>query len=157
MKHTPMTQEQLNAIRERVDASTAGPWQWWGEAELVSLSVPDSTSEDDYPRITNEDGQIDSSDDADLIEHAPDDLADLLAEVKRLRHFESIVSWRYGDTTDGKTREAMVEKAARTLYLREISWSSEAKWDRLPDPVKRMWRLKAEAVLDAALGTGEDA
>ena len=144
MKHEPMTQERLDAIRERVDASSA-PWM---------PAKPDEVyrAEDGKQVAWNLDPE-----DVDLIAHAPDDLADLLAEVQRLKRFESIVSWRYGDTTDGKTRDAMVEKAARTLYLREISWSSEAKWDRLPDPVKRMWRLKAEAVLDAAHGTGEGA
>ena len=144
MSTRPMTQERLDAIRERVDASSA-PWM---------PAKPDEVyrAEDGKQVAWNLDPE-----DVDLIAHAPDDLADLLAEVQRLKRFESIVSWRYGDTTDGKTRDAMVEKAARTLYLREISWSSEAKWDRLPDPVKRMWRLKAEAVLDAALGTGEGA
>lgn len=144
MSTRPMTQERLDAIRERVDASSA-PWM---------PAKPDEVyrAEDGKQVAWNLDPE-----DVDLIAHAPDDLADLLAEVQRLKRFESIVSWRYGDTTDGKTRDAMVEKAARTLYLREISWSSEAKWDRLPDPVKRMWRLKAEAVLDAAHGTGEGA
>ena len=144
MSTRPMTQERLDAIRERVDASSA-PWM---------PAKPDEVyrAEDGKQVAWNLDPE-----DVDLIAHAPDDLADLLAEVQRLKRFESIVSWRYGDTTDGKTRDAMVEKAARTLYLREISWSSEAKWDRLPDPVKRVWRLKAEAVLDAALGTGEGA
>lgn len=141
MKHTPMTQERLDAIRERVDASTAGPWQWWGEAELVSLSVPDSTSEDDYPRITNEDGQIDSSDDADLIEHAPDDLADLLAEVERLRARLTV-------------DDDMVERAARASY-------GPVAWGRLleagDDPTSiaatqiSVHRAMTRAVLDAAL------
>ena len=144
MSTRPMTQERLDAIRERVDASSA-PWM---------PAKPDEVyrAEDGKQVAWNLDPE-----DVDLIAHAPDDLADLLAEVQRLKRFESIVSWRYGDTTDGKTRDAMVEKAARTLYLREFSWSSEAHWDRLPDPVKRVWRLKAEAVLDAALGTGEGA
>lgn len=144
MSTRPMTQERLDAIRERVDASSA-PWM---------PAKPDEVyrAEDGKQVAWNLDPE-----DVDLIAHAPDDLADLLAEVQRLKRFESIVSWRYGDTTDGKTRDAMVEKAARTLYLREFSWSSEAHWDRLPDPVKRVWRLKAEAVLDAAHGTGEGA
>lgn len=54
--------------------------------------------------------------DADLIAHAPEDLADLLAEVERLQQFESIVSWQWGDTTDGRTREDMVERALRQSY-----------------------------------------
>lgn len=51
--------------------------------------------------------------------------------------------------------EDMVERAARALYLQEIAWSSKAEWDRLPDPVKKMWHLKARAVLDAALNPRE--
>lgn len=148
MKHEPMTQERLEAIRARL-ADVGAIWKYaatpTGDGEVITVGQEGSIA-----------WGIDI-DSAALIAHAPEDLADLLAEVARLRHFESTVSWRHGDTTDGKTRDAMVEKAARTLYLREISWSSEAKWDRLPDPVKRMWRLKAEAVLDAALGTGEGA
>ena len=149
-EQTPMTQEQLNAIQERVDAATRGPWahDFCGNVDQVETQAH-ATGTRIADNLT--------PGDADLIAHAPQDLTDLLAEVERLRDFESIVSWRYGDTTDGKTRDAMVEKATRTLYLREFSWSSEAKWDRLPDPVKRMWRLKAEAVLDAALGTEEGA
>lgn len=53
--------------------------------------------------------------------------------------------------------DAMVERAARALYLQEIAWSSKAEWDRLPDPVKKMWHLKAGAVLDAALNPRERA
>lgn len=85
MNNEPMTQERLDAIRERLADATPGPWVWLGEAELASPTIPEPEDEDDYQHITNEDGQIDSSDDADLIEHAPDDLADLLAEVERLR------------------------------------------------------------------------
>ena len=144
----PITQERLDAIRARL-SDVGAIWKYaptpTGDGEVITVGQEGSIA-----------WGIDI-DSAALIAHAPEDLADLLAEVARLRHFESTVSWRHGDTTDGKTRDAMVEKAARTLYLREISWSSEAKWDRLPDPVKRMWRLKAEAVLDAALGTGEGA
>ena len=150
----PMTQEQLDAIQARVDGATNGPWGCYGDG---AHEVFDAGEYGDGDRGEVVAAVIDRLSDAVFIANAREDIPALLAEVQRLRHFESIMSWRYGDTTDGKTRDAMVEKAARTLYLREISWSSEAKWDRLPDPVKRMWRLKAEAVLDAALGTGEGA
>lgn len=150
----PMTQEQLDAIQARVDGATNGPWGCYGDG---AHEVFDAGEYGDGDRGEVVAAVIDRLSDAVFIANAREDIPALLAEVQRLRHFESIVSWRYGDTTDGKTRDAMVEKAARTLYLREISWSSEAKWDRLPDPVKRMWRLKAEAVLDAAHGTGEGA
>lgn len=81
----PMTRERLDAIQERLADATPGPWVWLGEAELASPTIPEPEDEDDYQYITNEDGQIDSSDDADLIAHAPQDLTDLLAEVERLR------------------------------------------------------------------------
>ena len=71
-----------------------------------------------------------------------EDLADLLAEVKRLRALTTV-------------DDAMVERAARALYLRESDWSSEAKWDRLPEFARESWRKTARAVLEAALGTGE--
>lgn len=161
MNHTPMTQERLDAIRGRLDARTPGEWEANGR-EIDALAPPwgevVSTEVNCMNHCYGGTGRgVERAEDADLIAHAPQDLTDLLAEVERLQQFESIVSWQWGDTTEGRTREDMVEKAARTLYLREISWSSEAKWDRLPDPVKRMWRLKAEAVLDAALDTGEGA
>lgn len=130
MKHEPMTQEQLDAIRERVDASSA-PWM---------PAKPDEVyrAEDGKQVAWNLDPE-----DVDLIAHAPDDLADLLAEVERLRALLTV-------------DDAMVERAARVLYLREIAWSSKAEWDHLPDPVKKMWHLKAGAVLDAVHDTGED-
>ena len=135
MKHEPMTQERLEAIRARL-ADVGAIWKYaatpTGDGEVITVGQ-------EGPIAWGID--IDS---AALIAHAPQDLADLLAEVKRLRALTTV-------------DDAMVERAARALYLREISWSSEAKWDRLPDPVKRMWRLKAEAVLDAAHGTGEGA
>ena len=135
MKHEPMTQERLEAIRARL-ADVGALWKYaatpTGDGEVITVGQ-------EGPIAWGID--IDS---AALIAHAPQDLADLLAEVKRLRALTTV-------------DDAMVERAARVLYLREIAWSSKAEWDRLPDPVKRMWRLKAEAVLDAAHGTGEGA
>ena len=69
---------------------------------------------------------------------------DLLAEVERLRALTTV-------------DDAMVERVARELYLRESDWSSEAKWDRIPEFARESWRKTARAVLDAALGTGEGA
>ena len=83
--HEQMSDARLAEIRRRLEDATPGPWVWLGEAELASPLTPEPEDEDDYQLITNEDGQIDSSSDADLIEHAPTDLTDLLAEVERLR------------------------------------------------------------------------
>ncbi|MCG7424627.1 hypothetical protein [Kocuria rhizophila] len=146
--HEPMTQERLDAIRARL-SDVGAIWKYaptpTGDGEVITVGQEGSIA-----------WGIDI-DSAALIAHAPEDLADLLAEVARLRHFESTVSWRHGDTTDGKTRDAMVEKAARTLYLRESDWSSETKWDRLPEFARESWRKTARAILNAALGTGEGA
>lgn len=134
MKHEPMTQERLEAIRARL-ADVGAIWKYaatpTGDGEVITVGQ-------EGPIAWGID--IDS---AALIAHAPQDLADLLAEVKRLRALLTV-------------DDAMVERAARVLYLREIAWSSKAEWDHLPDPVKKMWHLKAGAVLDAVHDTGED-
>ena len=71
-----------------------------------------------------------------------EDVSNLLAEVERLRAQLTV-------------DDDMVERATRALYLRESDWSSEAKWDRLPEFARESWRKTARAALDAALGTGE--
>ena len=133
MKHEPMTQERLEAIRARL-ADVGAIWKYaatpTGDGEVITVGQ-------EGPIAWGID--IDS---AALIAHAPQDLADLLAEVKRLRALTTV-------------DDAMVERAARALYLRESDWSSEAKWDRLPEFARESWRKTARAALDAALGTGE--
>ena len=86
---------------------------------------------------------------------------DLLAEVERLQHFESIVSWRYGDTMDGRTREDMVERGARAFYEHPtpgVDASLRTSWDRLATicpEVADNHRAHMRAVLDAALNPRE--
>lgn len=78
---------------------------------------------------------------------------DLLAEVERLKPFESIVSWRYGDTTDGRTREDMVTRAVEAHHAAFNAWPVKRS---LEDAYHR--RVAAmRAAIDAALGTGERA
>lgn len=135
MKHEPMTQERLEAIRARL-ADVGAIWKYaatpTGDGEVITVGQEGSIA-----------WGIDI-DSAALIAHAPEDLADLLAEVARLRALTTV-------------DDAMVERAARALYLRESDWSSEAKWDRLPEFARESWRKTARAALDAALGTGEGA
>lgn len=132
MKHEPMSQERLDAIRARL-ADVGAIWKYaptpTGDGEVITVGQ-------EGPIAWGID--IDS---AALIAHAPEDLADLLAEVKRLRALTTV-------------DDAMVERAARELYLRESDWSSEAKWDRIPEFARESWRKTARAALDAALGTG---
>ena len=86
----PMTREQLDAIQARVDAAQNTPWQRGEDDEPMP-------SNDDYMSTVNDhDGDpvgycpdcgvrsYYSAQIADLIAHAPQDLTDLLAEVKRL-------------------------------------------------------------------------
>lgn len=144
---TPMTQERLDAIRGRLDARTPGEWEASGreiDALAPSWGEVVSTEVNCMNYCYGGTGRgVERAEDADLIAHAPEDLADLLAEVKRLRALTTV-------------DDAMVERAARALYLRESDWSSEAKWDRLPEFARESWRKTARAALDAALGTGED-
>lgn len=132
MKHEPMSQERLDAIRARL-ADVGAIWKYaptpTGDGEVITVGQEGSIA-----------WGIDI-DSAALIAHAPEDLADLLAEVKRLRALTTV-------------DDAMVERAARELYLRESDWSSEAKWDRIPEFARESWRKTARAALDAALGTG---
>ena len=90
------------------------------------------------------------------------DVDDLLAEVQRLQRFESIVSWRYGDTTDGMTREDMVERAARAFYEHPVPGTTglHMDWDQLTAEapgVADTYRRHLRAALDAALGTQKGA
>ena len=130
MKHEPMTQERLEAIRARL-ADVGAIWKYaatpTGDGEVITVGQ-------EGPIAWGID--IDS---AALIAHAPQDLTDLLAEVERLRALTTV-----GDD--------MVERAAFTLarrfekhpYLRVGALGH----DFTPD---------ARAALDAALGTGEGA
>ena len=152
----PMTQEQLDAIRERAAKATAGPWAAWEDQDgqphmqgrlMVGVAagvIPDGDTWIEGPDVNNPVAETYIPEDRVLIAHAPQDLTDLLAEVKRLRALTTV-------------DDAMVERAARALYLRESDWSSEAKWDRLPEFARESWRKTARAALDAALGTGEGA
>lgn len=142
MKHEPMTQERLDAIRERVAHATPGPW---GPGNRCVFANNPRHPHGVYAVVSDEvvNGAygvaISRTADVDLIAHAPDDLTDLLAEVERLRALTTV-----GDD--------MVERAAFTLarrfekhpYLRVGALGH----DFTPD---------ARAALDAALGTGEGA
>ena len=99
---------------------------------------------------------IDRLSDAVFIANAREDIPALLAEVQRLRHFESIMSWRYGDTTDGRTREDMMERAARAVLRGDEAITGEyTQWDNLPEGIRENYRRTARTTLDAALNPGE--
>ena len=145
MKHEPMTQEQLDAIEKRLNRSTwteGEPWDYaaddfdgWG---VVVLEPGPGTA---YVARGIEQGWDEGENDAALIAHAPQDLADLLAEVERLRARPTV-------------DDAMVERAARAMMLWSFRRRTADKWGRLPEASRELWRMTARVALDAALNPG---
>ena len=141
----PMTQEQLDAIRERVEVATDGPWAV--DSDDPSYIIYSERGGWDglvIAHVAEQDGALFPVEhNGALIAHAPQDLTDLLAEVKRLRARLTV-------------DEDMVERAARVLNEEDetpgtLSWDNESEMNR------RSYRRMARAALDAALGTGEGA
>lgn len=105
----PVTQEQLHAIQARLNAAARGPWEhdFCGNVDQVenqSHAISERIADNLTPG------------DAALIAHAPTDLADLLAEVERLRARLTV-------------DDEMMERAAKALYLsdfmRRNNWATE--------------------------------
>ena len=82
-----MTQERLDAIQERVNAATPGPWAV--DSDDPSYIIHSERGGWDglvIAHVAEQDGALFPVEhNGALIAHAPQDLADLLAEVKRLR------------------------------------------------------------------------
>ena len=138
MKHEPMTQERLEAIRARL-ADVGAIWKYaatpTGDGEVITVGQ-------EGPIAWGID--IDS---AALIAHAPQDLADLLAEVKRLRALTTV-------------DDAMVERAKRAFGAATAQVSSiplGMSEDMFIDSVGLQHQHAIRAALDAALGTEEGA
>ena len=129
MKHEPMTQERLEAIRARL-ADVGAIWKYaatpTGDGEVITVGQ-------EGPIAWGID--IDS---AALIAHAPQDLADLLAEVERLRALTTVDA-------------AMVGRGALALA-----------WKKALDPLfphgipGHVLLEDAKTVLDAALTIKEE-
>lgn len=136
----PMTQERLDAIREREAKATAGPWDVEGSAycgPLDTLTV--------YPV---EDGGAlayvqPSWEDAEFIAHAREDVPALLAEVERLR-------------TRAALADAMIDRVARDTAAKE-PFTSRRQWEDLPHDERTHLRAHAHRVLAADLTPQEDA
>lgn len=97
-----MTPEQLQAIEDRAEKATAGPWEWsealedgWGHygPDLISSRTRPKTgigSRTPAPMVIQSwghdaDGLIISPTDAEFIAHAREDIPALVAEVRRLQ------------------------------------------------------------------------
>lgn len=82
----PMTQEQLGAIRERVEVATDGPWAV--DSDDPSYIIHSERGGWDglvIAQVADQDGALFPVEhNGALIAHAPQDLTDLLAEVRRL-------------------------------------------------------------------------
>lgn len=74
-----MTPADIAAIEARLSAATPGPW--FHDLQFLQVAAPDPRG-GSCRYITAEGGPTDP--DADLIAHAPADIAALLAEVRRL-------------------------------------------------------------------------
>ena len=139
----PMTQEQLDAIQERVDAATPGPWAVDSDdPSYIIYSEKGGWDGLVIAYVAEQDGALFPVEhNGALIANAPQDLTDLLTEVERLRALTTV-------------DDDMVERAARVLNEEDetpgtLSWDNESEMNR------RSYRRMARAALDAALGTGE--
>ena len=130
MKHEPMTQERLEAIRARL-ADVGAIWKYaatpTGDGEVITVGQ-------EGPIAWGID--IDS---AALIAHAPEDLADLLAEVARLRALTTV-------------DDAMVERAVEAHRETFNAWPVK----RSPEDAETRRAAAIRAALDAALGTEKE-
>lgn len=146
--NAPMTQEQLDAIQERVDAATPGPWAVDSD-DPAYIIYPEKGGWDGLviAHVAEQDGALFPVEhNGALIAHAREDIPALLAEVERLRAQPAVT-------------EDMVERAARASY-------GPVAWDRLleagGDPTSitaaqlSIHRAMVRAVLAAALDTQEE-
>lgn len=75
-----MTHEQIEAIRERAEKATEGPWNWDGDFTYTKRGMLEPLIwESEYKGIGVEET------DADFIAHSREDIPALLAEVERLQ------------------------------------------------------------------------
>lgn len=103
----PLTPERLGEIRARLARATPGPWRWapYDGGSIHFLTNQPAERDDPYraplPRIHSDgsawgeysaDIDVDGPD-AALIAAAPQDIADLLAEVERLRADVARLEW----------------------------------------------------------------
>lgn len=74
----PLTDDELEEIRARLAASSPSPWEATPNGRILGQPRPEHAYERDVAEAL-------FTADAELIAHAPDDLAHLLDEVARLR------------------------------------------------------------------------
>ena len=144
MKHEPMTQERLDAIRERVEVATKGPWAV--DSDDPSYIIYSERGGWDglvIAQVADQDGALFPVEhNGALIAHAPQDLTDLLAEVERLRPRAALA-------------DAMIERVARDTAAKE-SFTGRRQWEDIPRYERTYLRAHAHRVLAADLGTEKE-
>ena len=136
----PMTQERLDAIRERVEVATDGPWAV--DSDDPSYIIHSERGGWDglvIAQVADQDGALFPVEhNGALIAHAPQDLTDLLAEVKRLRALTTVDA-------------AMVERAVEAHRETFNAWPVK----RNPEDAESRRVAAMRAALEAALNPGE--
>ena len=132
MMHEPMTQEQLDAIRERVDDTTRGPWDCYGNG---AHEVFDAGEYDDGDPGELVAPVVTKLSDAEFIAHARTDVPALLAEVDRLRALTTV-------------DDDMVERVTRAIAAHWHDMHTNESLGRQ----RALARVAVDAVLSAERG-----
>src|ERR1043165_4909960 len=127
----PMAPERLAEIDARLDAATPGPWETDTHCYWIRTPVPIDVDESDwgpeghtaYRLATDADDHAWRYADVAFIAHAPQDIADLRAEVDRLT------------TERDEWRQADAESLALSARYRERALKAEDELDRLQGQV----------------------
>ena len=122
----PILTPDLAAIRARLAAATPGPWLRYGDG---TYEVYVDADQDDLPSVTH---GSDRPEDADLIAHAPTDLAALCDEVEWLRAL-GVANWDGSETAQmlHEARQHAEEKEARADAAEKELQETRADRDRL--------------------------
>lgn len=81
-----MSDSRLQEIQARLDAATAGAWEWHAEEGAILTAAG---------TVIGDPGAWLRASDADLIAHAPDDLRYLLDRVRELEAAQSSTAINY--------------------------------------------------------------
>lgn len=117
-----MTTDRLSGIKERLAKATPGPWKICSDGRIdVHVSIEEEENTCTTIAEFDDDGYsgklfLANRNDIDLVAHAPQDIADLLEEVERLREE---LSKKKTPTGDQFERE-QVKKFFRELRRYEV-------------------------------------
>jgi hypothetical protein len=135
---TPEEQQQVSAIKARLSAIPPGPWEW-GVAESGHYIIASDDSMNDVAIAGLED-------DAEFITEAPEDIATLLAIVKRLKAGNDILAKKLFATIPSAGMEIMASQEQRIIDLESALADMREQRDHLasvaaslahPNPIMR--------------------